>query len=83
MQRLNSKEQHVSDTNAGKLLSSAAKDVQLSLVLKKWATFKYRLELWPPHVYKQKKMLVFKQLLQFLFKELCSIEKGIRTIFNF
>ncbi len=35
-------EEHVLDTNAGKQVSSAATDVQLTLVLKKWTTFKYR-----------------------------------------
>ncbi len=40
-------EQHVLDTNAGKKLSWAATDVQLTLVLKKRTTFEYILELWP------------------------------------
>jgi hypothetical protein len=38
-------EQHILDTNAGKQLSSAAKYIYLTLVLKKWTAFKYRLEL--------------------------------------
>ncbi len=45
-------EQHISDSNAGKQLSWATTDVWLILVLKKWMTFKYRLELWPPDVSK-------------------------------
>ncbi len=43
-------EQHLLDSKAGKQLSEAATDVLLTLVLKKWTTFKYRLELWPPVV---------------------------------
>ncbi len=39
------KEQPVLDTNAEKQQSQAATDVLLTLVLKKWTTFKYRLEL--------------------------------------
>ncbi len=45
-------EQHLLDTNAGKELSWAATDVLLTLVLNKWTTFKYRLALWPPDIYK-------------------------------
>jgi hypothetical protein len=45
-------EQHVLDTNAGKQVSQAATDVKLTLTLKKWTAFKYRLELWPPDVSK-------------------------------
>jgi hypothetical protein len=37
----------------------------------KWTTFKYRLELWPPCVSKEK-MLVFRQLFTF-FKACCAI----------
>jgi len=42
--------QHVLDTNAEKQLSYTATDVLLTLVLKNWTTFKYRLEPWPPYV---------------------------------
>ncbi len=41
-------------------------------MLKYRATFKYRLELWPPDVYIQEWMLVFKQLFTF-FKAHCII----------
>ncbi len=47
-------EQRILDTNAGKRFSKAASDVWLTLVLKKWTAFKYRLELWPPDVSKGK-----------------------------
>jgi len=47
-----SMEEPILDTSAGKQLSQAATDVLLSLVLKKWTTFKYGLELWPPDVSK-------------------------------
>ena len=47
-------EEHVLDTYAGKQLSQAVTDVYLTLVLEKWTTFRYRLELWPPDVSKSK-----------------------------
>jgi hypothetical protein len=45
-------EQQIFDTNKGKQQSEAATDVYLTLVFKKWTTFEYRLELWPPDVTK-------------------------------
>ncbi len=54
-------EQHILDTNAWKQLSLAAAGVLLTLVLKKWTTFIYWLELSPPDVSNWEQMLVFKQ----------------------
>jgi hypothetical protein len=45
-------EQCILDTNAGKQQFYAATDVYFTLVLKKWTTFKYRLECWPQGVSK-------------------------------
>jgi hypothetical protein len=41
-------EEHILDTYAGKQLSETATDVYVTLVLKKWTQFKYRLEFWQP-----------------------------------
>ncbi len=47
-------------------------DVQLTLVLKKWATFKYRFELWQPDISKKEQMWVLQKLLT-VFNVGCSI----------
>jgi len=50
--KIEAMEQQTLDTNAGKQLSQAATDFELTLVLRKWTTFKYGLDIWPTDVYK-------------------------------
>ncbi len=47
-----STEQHILINNAGKQLWEASTVIYLTLALKKWTAFKFRLELWPSDVSK-------------------------------